>query len=119
MFCLKCILVEELCPESRWIDYPAPRSPADSFVMAGPIRHCLLRACQAFTVSDTCSPSNGCLLSLTSTDFSNSSKRHRQFRVDLIQCDRILEQEIGVVQPEPVLSRTMQRPRVEPELLQT
>ena len=27
----------------RWIDYPAPRS-ADSFVMAGPIRHCLLRA---------------------------------------------------------------------------
>ena len=33
-----------MCPDPRWIDYPAPRSPADSFVMAGPIRHCLLRA---------------------------------------------------------------------------
>ena len=34
-----------MCPEPCWIDYPALRSPADSFVMAGPIRHCLLRAC--------------------------------------------------------------------------
>ena len=34
-----------MCPEPRWIDYPAPRSPADSFVMAGPIIHCLLQAC--------------------------------------------------------------------------
>ena len=34
-----------MCPEPRWIDYPAPISPADSFVMAGPIKHCLLRAC--------------------------------------------------------------------------
>ena len=33
-----------MCPEPRWIGYPAPRSPADSFAMAGPIRHCLLRA---------------------------------------------------------------------------
>ena len=33
-----------MCPELRWIDYPAPRSPANSFVMAGPIRHGLLRA---------------------------------------------------------------------------
>ena len=45
MFCLKCIWVPGMCPEPRWIDYPAPRSPADSFAMAGPIRHCLLRAC--------------------------------------------------------------------------
>ena len=45
LFCLKCIWMPEMCPAPRWIDYPAPRSPADSFVMAGPIRHCLLRAC--------------------------------------------------------------------------
>ena len=44
-FCLKCIEVPGMCPEPRWIDYPAPRSQADSFAMAGPIRHCLLRAC--------------------------------------------------------------------------
>ena len=44
-FLFKCIGVPGMCPEPRWIDYPAPRSPADSFVMAGPIRHCLLRAC--------------------------------------------------------------------------
>ena len=45
----KCIGVPGMCPEPRWIDYPAPRSPADSFVMAGPIRHCLLRACITIT----------------------------------------------------------------------
>ena len=45
MFCLKCIWMPEMCPAPRWIGYPAPRSPADSFVMAGPIRHGLLRAC--------------------------------------------------------------------------
>ena len=44
IFCF-CIWVPGMCPEPGWIDYPAPRSPADSFVMAGPIRHCLLRAC--------------------------------------------------------------------------
>ena len=44
-FLFKCIRVPRMCPEPRWIDYPAPRSPADSFVMAGPIKHCLLRAC--------------------------------------------------------------------------
>ena len=44
-FLFKCIRVPGMCPEPRWIDYPAPRSPAGSFVMAGPIRHCLLRAC--------------------------------------------------------------------------
>ena len=44
IFCLKCIEVPGMCPEPRWIDYPAPRSQADSFAMAGPIRHCLLRA---------------------------------------------------------------------------
>ena len=42
MFCLQCIWVPEMCPESRCIDYPSPRSPADSLAMAGPIRHCLL-----------------------------------------------------------------------------
>ena len=41
---LKYIWVPGMCPGPRWIDYPAPRSPANSFVMAGPIRHCLLRA---------------------------------------------------------------------------
>ena len=45
MFCIKCIWMPEMCPGPRWIDYPAPRSPADCFVMAGPIRHGLLRAC--------------------------------------------------------------------------
>ena len=44
-FLFKCIRVPRMFPEPRWIDYPAPRSPADSFVMAGPIKHCLLRAC--------------------------------------------------------------------------
>ena len=34
-----------MCPEPRWTDYPAPRSPVDSFAMTGPIRHCLLLAC--------------------------------------------------------------------------
>ena len=43
-FVFKCIRVPRMCLEPRWIDYPAPRSPADSFVMAGPIKHCLLRA---------------------------------------------------------------------------
>ena len=43
-FLFKCIRVPRMCPEPRLIDYPAPRSPADSFVMAGPIKHCLLRA---------------------------------------------------------------------------
>ena len=47
IFCLKCIWVPGMFPGPRWIDYPAPRSPAESFVMAGPIRHCLLRACRA------------------------------------------------------------------------
>ena len=32
-----------MCPKPHWIDYPAPRSLADSFGMAGPIRH--LPAC--------------------------------------------------------------------------
>ena len=45
--CLKCIWVPGMCPEPRWIDYPVPRSPGESFAMAGPIRHCLLRACCA------------------------------------------------------------------------
>ena len=44
-FLFKCIWVPGMCPEPRWIDYPAPRSPPDSFIMAGPIRRCLLRAC--------------------------------------------------------------------------
>ena len=48
-FLFKCIWVPGMCPEPRWIDYPAPRSPADSFVMAGPIRHCLLQACRVIT----------------------------------------------------------------------
>ena len=43
VFCLTCNWVPGMCHEPRWIGYPAPRSPADSFAMAGPIRHCLLR----------------------------------------------------------------------------
>ena len=44
LVCLQCIWVPGMCPENRWIYNPAPRSPSDSFVMAGPIRHCFLRA---------------------------------------------------------------------------
>ena len=44
---LKMHLVPGMCPEPRWIDYTSPRSAADSFAMAGPIRHCLLRAWQS------------------------------------------------------------------------
>ena len=37
-FLLKMHLgAEDVPAELRWIDYPASRSPADSFVMAGPI----------------------------------------------------------------------------------